>query len=62
MRYRLQNFLRKKGGMTMDNEKFVTADYVWMYLMSEAQQAGHEGFAEQAWLYVTEFSPDYMSE
>ncbi|HWR42884.1 hypothetical protein [Sporomusa sp.] len=47
----------------MANESVMTApDYVWLYLMGEAQQAGHEGFTEQAWQYVTEFSPDYMSE
>ncbi len=37
-------------------------DYVWLYLLGEAQQAGQESFAEQAWQYITEFSPDYMSE
>ena len=36
------------------------ADYVWHYLLTEKQLSDEDGLREQAWQYVSEFSPDYM--
>ncbi|WP_371375983.1 hypothetical protein [Sporomusa aerivorans] len=43
-------------------EYAIANDHVWLYLLYEAQLAEQEGLAEQAWQYVTEFSPDYRPE
>ena len=45
-----------------EREPVTAADDVWLYLLHDAPLAGQEGLIEQAWQYVTEFSPDYLAE